>query len=168
MKEGKVIIKDLVTNESIVGHLKKDEHFWGGYKVEYNNSSLSINIVKDIQYMETQVIKGVGTLHVPIYKIHGLQRRRLKQQYSLLRSFTKGFSWKNQVNLDMGAGIEKDEEVEIIKKAQAELERIKVRLDELYDEGLSFICADDTHWYPVGMRKLLPDKCMFCGYERNL
>ena len=104
MTEGIVLVKDLLTGEPKKAILTKDPRFWGGYKVEYENRIASIKITEVI--MEAQVIKGLGTLHIPTYKIHGLQRRRLKQQYSLLRHFIKSFSWNNQVNLDLGAGIE--------------------------------------------------------------
>lgn len=46
MKEGKIIIKDFITGEPKEAIVIKDDSFWGGYKVEYENNILSINIVQ--------------------------------------------------------------------------------------------------------------------------
>ena len=51
MKEGKVIFKvQSFFSDMKEGLLKKDDLFWGGYKVECENSIFSINLVKDIEY----------------------------------------------------------------------------------------------------------------------
>lgn len=56
MKEGPIIFKDSITGNSIVGYLKKDDYFWGGYKVEYDNSAVSINMIKNMETKELIVL----------------------------------------------------------------------------------------------------------------
>lgn len=56
LQEGPVTFSDSITGDKIAGYLKKDNFFWGGYKVEYDNSAISINMVKNMETKEIIVL----------------------------------------------------------------------------------------------------------------
>lgn len=88
----------------------------------------------------TEIIKGVGTLHTPIYAIYGQERRKLKKEYNLLKSFVKSSPSLVSVNNDLykiygepEKIISKERQDEVIEKAKSEMTEIKERLDKLYE-----------------------------------
>ncbi len=87
----------------------------------------------------TQIIKGIGTLHTPIFAIHGKERKELIKKRNRLRSFVKNFRYGVEVNNDMYSFygehnkiINKEEQDEIAKKAQIELDEMNNQLMEPY------------------------------------
>lgn len=116
----------------------------------------------------TQVIKGIGTLHTPIYKIHGAKRRQVKKYYNSLRSFVNIFPSHNLINTDLGAGVDINEEKTIINRAINSLETINKKMSEHYD-GTNSICKNSNHFYPAEFKRMntSPEICLFCDTPKD-
>ncbi len=56
LQEGPVTFNDSITGEKMIGYLKKDNSFCGGYKVEYGNSIVSIKMIKNMETKEIIVL----------------------------------------------------------------------------------------------------------------
>lgn len=89
----------------------------------------------------TQIIKGLGTLHTPIYAVHGKARKTLIGKRNSIRSLIRSHSHITSVNNDMYSFygpkdriMSKEEEQKDVARLQLQMDELNAQLAELYKE----------------------------------
>ena len=89
---------------------------------------------------EQSIYKILITMNKPTYKIHGIERRRLKKELSELKSYVRNFWRYHQLDKDMtsffggkeGYPMSDDEAQKRVDKAKKQIEQHEDRLSVLY------------------------------------